>query len=48
MELIVKRAMGGLWEGELTHPILCKTELLNWAKPNGYILIQFMELALHH
>lgn len=51
MELILSREhskmeLGGNWEAELTLP--CETELLDWAKPNSYILILFLELTLHH
>lgn len=53
MELMLSREqskieLGGLWEADLTHSLPCEMELLNWAKPNGYFLIQFLDLALHH
>lgn len=53
MELMLSREhckieLGGLWEAELTHFLPCAIELLNWAKPKGYILIRFLELVLHH
>lgn len=42
-----KMEPGGLQKAELIHPLLVK-QFLNRAKPNSYILIQLLELALHY